>query len=309
MQGIDAVRLSFDPTSLLVLNAILAAIMFGIALELRVDDFRRVLTQPRSVAVGLIGQLLLLPAMTFLMTLLLDLPGTVELGMLLVAACPGGNVSNFLSAYAGGNASLSITMTSVATLGCIVSTPVNVALWGSLNPATADVLREVSIDPLRMALIVALIIGHPVVLGMTLRARRPGWADRLVRPFKVGSIAALILFVGVALWKNVPRSAQYLPMVIAVVASHNAVALATGRGLSSLARLSEPDRRSITLEVGVQNCGLALVLIFTFFEGVGGMALTAAIWGMWHTISGLPLAHAWSLRPTSPARGDISTTG
>lgn len=296
MEGIDAVQLQFDPSGLVALNVILALIMFGVALDLTVDDFRGVLTQPRAALVGLSAQLLLLPALTFGLTLLLSLPASVELGMILVAACPGGNVSNFLSSFSLGNASLSISMTAVVTAGAIVTTPFNVSLWGGLNPATAEVLRHVSIDPVRMTLIVALIIGLPVVVGMLLRAKRESLARKLQKPFRIGSLIFLFIFIAVALANNAGPAKEYIPQIAGVVILHNVLALSLGRLVGELARLPEPDKRTLTIEVGIQNSGLGLVLVFSFFNGLGGMAVVAAFWGIWHLVSGLVLATLWARR-------------
>lgn len=300
MEAIDTVHLSFDPSSLVALNVILALIMFGVALELKVSDFARVLKDPRAGIVGLTTQLLLLPAVTFLLTLLIDLPPSIELGMLLVAACPGGNVSNFMSSFARGNTSLSISMTAVVTTLAIVATPFNVSFWGAMNPATAPILREVSINAWEMASVVALIIGIPVVLGMTLHAKKPAIAAKMLKPFKIGSLCFLVVFIAIALSKNAGPAREYLPQIAGIVIAHNFVALVLGRLMGELARLGEPEKRTLTIEVGIQNSGLGLVLIFSFFDGMGGMAVVAAFWGIWHLIAGVVLATYWRRRIPSP---------
>lgn len=297
MEAIDTVRLNFSPTSLMLMNVIIGLIMFGVALELSTEDFKRVLREPRAAITGLTAQLVLLPAATFLVTLLTDLPPSVELGMMLVAACPGGNVSNFISSLAKANAPLSISMTAMVTTLAVVMTPLNIALWGSWNPATAPLLREVTISPLEMVAVVGLIIGMPVILGMALRARAPGVAARLLKPFKYGSMAFLGVFVLVALVNNGAAAREFIPIIASVVVGHNLVALSVGALAGAAARLPVPDRKTLTIEVGIQNSGLGLVLIFSFFDGMGGMAVVAAFWGIWHIISGLALATAWSRNP------------
>ncbi len=290
MDAIDQVTLHFEPGSLVLLNIILGLIMFGVALELTPADFKRVVSNPKAAAVGLTTQLFLLPAVTFLMTLVVDLPASVELGMILVAACPGGNVSNFITGLAKGNASLSISMTAVVTTAAIIVTPFNISFWGGLNPETAVILKSVSIDAVRMVTIVATIIGLPVILAMTLRAKKEHIAAVLVKPFKVGSLLFLAVFIIIALSNNIGPAKDFLLSIAAVVVSHNLVALMLGYGVSSLFKLEEADKRAITVEVGIQNSGLGLVLIFTFFDGMGGMASVAAFWGMWHIIAGVSLA-------------------
>ena len=137
MDALDQVRLAFEPESLVVLNVILGLIMFGVALDLRIDDFRRILREPRAVLIGLTGQLVLLPALTFALIVLLEPQPSVGLGMLIVASCPGGNVSNVITHLGGGNTGVSITMTAITTLAAIVMTPFNLALWGTRDPGIA----------------------------------------------------------------------------------------------------------------------------------------------------------------------------
>jgi len=299
LEGIDSVALDFSESGLVVLNVILGLIMFGVALDLRPSDFKDIAHHPKSAALGLTTQILLLPAVTFLLTLALDLPASVELGMLLVAACPGGNVSNFMTAQAKGNTSLSVSMTAFVTAGAALTTPLNVSFWGGLNPATATVLRRVSIDPLGMFVVVATVIAVPVGAGMWLNVKRTNWAARLRKPFRIGSLIFLGLFIAGALAKNAAPAVRYIPLISGIVIGHNALALGLGRLVGELGRLPEADKRTLTIEVGIQNSGLGLVLIFSFFGGLGGMAVVAAFWGIWHIISGLTLARVWSRRPVT----------
>ena len=299
MTGIDAVALTFKPSGLIALNVILALIMFGVALDLRRQDFKNVFVQPKSAIVGLTGQLILLPLATFGMTLLLDLPASIELGMILVAACPGGNVSNFLTSFAKGNASLSISMTAIVTTLAIVITPIQISLLGGWNPTTAPILQQVSIDPLRMIGIVALIIGLPVLVGMTTAEKRPALAQKLRTPFTIGSLFFLGVFIVVALANNVEPAWAYIPKIAGIVVAHNALALTLGRFLGWVTQLPTADQRTVTIEVGIQNSGLGLVLIFSFFNGLGGMAIIAAFWGIWHLVSGVLVATFWSKRTSS----------
>ena len=132
---------------------------------------------------------------------------------------------------------------------------------------------------------------------MTLAARRPDLAQRLRKPFKIGSLVAFGGFVAAALGANWTYFLHYIGLVAVVVFLHNATALALGYGMARLARLPRYDARAISIEVGIQNSGLGLTLIFTFFGGLGGMAIVAAWWGVWHIVAGLSLAWVWSRRP------------
>ncbi len=131
---IDDVVLNFNPGSLIILNVVLAAIMLGIALDTSVDDFRRALTKPKAMAVGIAAQFVLLPAVTFLLTLILSPAPSVALGMILVACCPPGNISNVLTHRAGGDVALSVSMTAVSNVLAIFLMPLNLAFWGEPTP-------------------------------------------------------------------------------------------------------------------------------------------------------------------------------
>lgn len=296
-QTIDQVQLSFDEGSLLLLNAIIGFIMFGVALEIDVDDLRAVIRQPRAPLIGLGAQFVLLPAATFGLTQLLDVAPSIALGMLLVACCPGGTISNIVTHLARGNTGLSIGMTAASTVAAAVLTPANFALWGSLDPATAQVLRSVAVSPGQLAVTVGLLLAVPVAAGIAVRARRPDLAARAHRPIRWISIGFFAAFIAVAFVSNAEHFTTVLGAVAGAVALHNAVALALGYGAGWAARLPERDRRATAIEVGIQNSALALVLIFGFFGGLGGMALVAAWWGIWHIIAGLALATVWGRRP------------
>ncbi|PLS20430.1 bile acid:sodium symporter family protein [Neptunicoccus cionae] len=290
MQDLDTIMLNFSPASLMALNAILAVVMFSIALDLRVDDFRRVLVAPKALIVGLVSQFLLLPALTFLLVLVTTPRPSIALGLILVAACPGGNISNFITHRAGGNAALSVSMTAFATVGAVLLTPLNIAFWGGLYAPTRAVLQATAIDPVQVAITVTLMLLLPLALGIALNARKPALAGRLRKPMQLASMGIFVAFIVLALAANWGFFLQFAWFVAGLVVLHNALALAGGFSLASLARLSPYDRRAITIETGIQNSGLGLVLIFGFFGGLGGMAVVAAFWGIWHAISGIALA-------------------
>lgn len=290
MSGIDEVVLHFSPGSMILLNGILAIVMFSIAIDLNPSDFHRLLMAPLPLVVGLVSQFLVLPALTFLLVLATQPRPSIALGLILVAACPGGNISNFITHRAGGNAALSVSLTAFATIGAIVITPMNIAFWGNLYAPTRAILRQTSIDPLTVAITVGLMLVLPLVLGVALNTRRPDLAARIRPPLRLISFGIFIAFVVLALAANWTFFLRFAGAVALLVILHNALALAAGFGCATLARLSPFDRRAITIETGIQNSGLGLVLIFGFFGGLGGMAVTAAFWGIWHAISGLALA-------------------
>ena len=301
MTPLDDVVLNFDPSSLLVLNAILAVIMFGVALDLTVEDFTRLLRVKRAFLVGVVAQFLFMPAATLLLILAVQPQPSVALGMILVAACPGGSISNFVAARANANVALSVSLSAVTTLISIVMTPLNIAFYGHLYAPSAALLREIAVDPGQMAVAVAFLLAVPLGLGMIVNARFPHAAARLRRPMQLVSLAVFSFFIAVALAANWHPFVDHVGAVFLLVLVHNAIGLAGGYGLAWGARLAERDRRSIAIEAGMQNTGFGLVLIFTFFDGLGGMAIIAAWWGVWHLVSGFVVATFFRARDRTPA--------
>ena len=300
MSELDAVRLNFSPASLSALNVILAFVMFGVALDMKWSSFTGLRHAPRGVAIGMLAQFVLLPATAWALTMALRPDPSIALGLILVACCPGGNVSNFLTHFARGNAALSVTMTACSTVGALFFTPFNIAFWGAANPATRALLHEVAIDPVEMLLAVAVLLVIPAVLGMGTAHRWPRFAARTRAPFRYLSLAFFVGFVLLALGANWDYFLRYTLRVATAVLLLNALGLLLGYGAARLARLPAADRRAVSIEVGIQNSGLGLVLVFNFFGGLGGMAVTAAWWGIWHIVAGLALA-AWWRRRAPPA--------
>ncbi len=255
------------------------------------------LRAPRPVLAGLLGQWLALPALTFALLSVLKPPASVALGMLLVAACPGGNISNFFTHLAGGNTALSMSLSAITTLAAVLITPLSFSFWASLNPDTAQLLTRIHLAPAQLFATIGLILALPLLLGMFTRHRWPHRADRMRGPMRVLSIGVFGAFVVGALAANYQHFVDHIAALAGIVAVHNGLALLAGFVLAVLARVPASDRRALTIEVGIQNSGLALLIIFTFFEGMGGMATIAAWWGVWHIVTGFAVAGSWARRP------------
>ena len=296
MTDIDLVRLNFNPQTLLLLNFVLGFVMFGVSLELKPDDFKEALRTPRALVIGLLGHHLVFPAFTFLLVLVLEPRPSIALGMILVSSCPAGNISNFLTHFARGNTALSVSISTLSTLAAIVMTPLNIAFWGGLYGPAQPLLRQVNVNPLEMFLHVFLLLGLPLAAGLFVTRRWPRFSARAQKPMKIFSLGFFLLFVLAALAANWQYFVLYVGMVVGVVFVHNASALLTGYGLAYGAKLPERDRRAVAIECGIQNSGLGLILIFNFFDGLGGMAVITAWWGIWHIVAGLSLATFWSKR-------------
>jgi bile acid:Na+ symporter, BASS family len=280
-------------TQQLLLSLVLGTMVFSVALELRLADFRNVLRTPRAVVAGLLPQFLLLPVATWALTLVLDLPPNIEAAMILVAACPGGALSNVVTHLARGNTALSVSISAVASLMALVLTPFNFTWMVSSNPATAGWMRELSIDASDIWISLFALLAVPMVLGLSLAHRYPALTARIRRPLGRFSVLALLAFIAVGVVRERHLlGAQLLPQ-LGLVIGHNALGLVLGWLGATAFRVSEADRRAITIEGGMQNSGLALGIIAVQFNADLGMVVIASLWGMWHIVSGLSLAAWW----------------
>lgn len=296
---LNEVQITFSPESLLLLNAILAFMMFGVSLTLKPADFKEVLRSPIAPGIGLVAQFLVLPALTTWMTWVLKVDPELALGMILVASCPGGSFSNIMTHIGRGNVAVSVSMTAVSSLAAIVMTPLNFMIYGQMNPATRQLLQEIAIDPLGILLLVTAILAVPLLIGMAVGHRFPNFARKSDRPFRILSLLVFFAFIVIAVNKNLTVFLDHMASFAALVVAHNALALSIGALAAYSAKLCIADRRAVTLEVGIQNSGLGLGILFTFFPEYGGMMIIAAFWGVWHLVSGLTLALLWSRRPTA----------
>ena len=290
---LDAIRLNFSPESLAGLNAAIALIMFGVALDLHVEDFTALLRDPRAPAIGLCLQFFAFPLLAFLMAWSLAPTPSMALGMILVAACPGGNISNFFTRFGGGRTSVSVGMTAVSTLATMVMLPFNVSFYGGMMPETAALLQAFELDAVGMSIQVLTLLGIPITLGMATAHWLPSVAERLKPPMTWLSVVFFCAVVGLAFHANFEIFLAIIGMTFVPVAALNLVGMGMGYMTARLARLEEPDRRAIALEVGIQNSALGLVLVFDFFDGLGGMAVLLGWWGSWHILSALFTSSVW----------------
>lgn len=293
---IDDVVLQFDSGSLDLLRYVIAAILFGIALDTQLSDFSRALRKPRAMAVAILAQFLLLPAITFALTLLLQVRGSVALGMILVACCPPGNVSNILTHRAGGDVALSVSMTAVSNVLAIFLMPLNVALWAGLHPSASSQFREFDLSAATMLGEIALVIGLPFALGILIAARLPRFAARTQPWVSKIAVLALLAFIVAGVAGNVQVFLEHIGVVLLAVFLHDALALALGYSIARVTGLDDYSTKAMTFEVGIRNAGLGLLIVFAFFGGLGGMAIVAAWWGVWDIVAGLAVAAWWTRR-------------
>lgn len=307
---LDQLKLNFNSEGLFVLNLVLAFVMFGVALEVKPAHFKEVFQKPKSAFIGFLSQFIILPFLTFLFAILISdyITVGVALGMIMVASCPGGNISNFISHLAKGNAALSVSLTGISSLGAIILTPFNFSFYGNLFIQYAerhsDLVQPLTIDPKQMFITVFIILGIPLIAGLQFSRFFPKLTQKIIRPIKTFSILAFIGFIVVAFSNNFTHFIRHFEWVTVIVFFHNLIALLSGYYLAKFTRLKTINHRTISIETGIQNSGLALVLIFNpkIFPPeleVGAMAYIAAWWGIWHIIAGLLMAHFWRKKPVA----------
>jgi bile acid:Na+ symporter, BASS family len=294
LAGIDDIRLNFSEGGLMYMNITLACIMFGVAMEIKIENFAKIFTHPKSALLGILSQFLVLPSLTFALVVILSPPPSIAMGMILIAACPGGNISNFISSLAKANIELSVGLTAFATLTATFFTPVNFALWGGMYvryyQKAGHLNIPIHIDFLEMARTVFILLGIPLLAGMWFAHKYPGFASRNMKRIRITSLVLYLTFIAGALLANLEHFTGVILPVGLIVLVLNIQTLSTGYIVGFVGGVPAADRRTLSIETGIQNSGLALILIFNIFSANGGMAFMAAWWGIWQMISGLLLA-------------------
>jgi BASS family bile acid:Na+ symporter len=294
---IDQLDLNLADGFQLAVKAIVALFLFGIALDTKIGDFRDVARRPWVIVAGLFAQYAVMPGLTVLLTLALDVRGSVAIGMILVVCCPAGNLSNILTHRSRGDVALSVSLTGVSTIAAVVVTPIALAFWCGLNPAADDLLRDVHIDPWDMVAEAIFLIGLPFALGILIAWRRPSVSERARKIVEPAALTLLLLIVVGGLAGQFGTFIDYVGVVAVAIILQNALSLLVGYGTGRATRLPESGVRAMTLELGLRNTGLALVLALGFFGELGGVAFVAAMWGLWDVITGLVLSTWWRRRP------------
>ena len=284
-------ELHFSPSALLALNACLGLIMFGVALSIKVDHFIQLRYQKKALATGVFSQYILLPALTVLLILVWKPAQGMALGMILVASCPGGNASNFFSFLAKGNVALSVTLTAITSVFAFVSTPLSFLFWSSTVPGLRDNIQNIEVSFLDLFINMSSILFFPLVLGMACAHFYPVITKKISNPVRIISIVILVSFVLIAFWSNISVFVDRIYSVFWLVLFHNGLGLLGAYFFSKVLKNTEPVNRSVAIETAIQNSGLALILIFTFFDGNPDMAIIAAWWAIWHLVSGFSFAY------------------
>ena len=306
--SLDAIDVNMNKTGMDIINIVLAFVMFGVALGIKPSSFLDIVRKPKSMVVGIICQIVLLPALTFLLTITFKnwISPMIALGMILVAACPGGNISNFITSFSRGNTELSVSLTAFNTAACIVTTPLNFSFWGKMYLNFAEkrmILPDLDIPFWEIFKTIVILLGVPLLLGCLCSQYLPKLTKVLKKPMQYLSIAFFIAMVVLTFGNNIDAFMKCIRYIFLIVLVHNLLALGIGFGTGTLLRVPYKDRRTLTIETGIQNSGLGLVLLFNpliinseIWANNGGMVVITAWWGVWHIISGLSLAWLWRVR-------------
>jgi BASS family bile acid:Na+ symporter len=253
----------------------LGVIMLGLGLSLTLADFRRVLTYPRAVAIALTCQTFLLPLICFAIARLFELPPELAVGLMLLAASPGGATANLFSHLARGDVALNVTLTAVNSLMSLITLPLVVSL--SLD----HFLGQGRAIPLPIGKVVSVmsVVLVPVTLGMLVRARKPALADHLDKPVRLGSVLFLVLVIAAALAENREHLGTSLGQVGLAALAFNLVSLAVGYLVPRLARIERRQAIAIGMEIGIHNTILAITIALTVL-GNAAMSVPAAVYSL-----------------------------
>ena len=304
LESLNSVTINFGEGGLMIVNVILAFVMFGVALGIKMQALKEIIQKPKSIFVGVFLQWFALPAVTFLVALALSpmITPMIALGMILVASCPGGNISNFLASLAKGNVALSVSLSAISTAMAPIVTPINFYFWATMYSHFVSVKNDIPllvIPFLPLFEQILLLLGLPVVLGLLFARYFPNATKKIIKPSQVLSVLLFVGMVIVSFVQNFQIFIDNIFYVFFIVLLHNASALMTGYSVAKMAKLSKYNVRTLTIETGIQNSGLGLVLLFNhaifppeIWHGhYGGMLFITAWWGIWHIVSGLCVAY------------------
>jgi len=288
---LDSLRIVLDPVGQTFIAGALFLIMLGVSLGLKTSDFAFLKTDPKIFFTGMVTQLLGLPLLTLALIYGLSPPPSIALGMIVVASCPGGTVSNMLVYFGKGDVAFSISLTATSSLFAAFLTPVSILFWSGLYGPTSALLDTIDYSPIAFILQIAALLALPLFLGLFVSRSFPNWTEKWNS--RVANLGATLLLAAViyGTLQFFPVLVSSLHLLLPVTILHNASAFALGALAAYFVRTSKPRQRTLVFEVGIQNSGLALVILLSQLEGIGGATAIAAIWGIWHLIGGGALVY------------------
>lgn len=270
-----------------LINPLLGVIMFGMGLTLKVEDFRVVFTRPKDVLVGCLAQFTVMPALAFGLSRLFGLDEALTIGVILVGCCPGGTASNVITYLAKGDLALSVGMTATSTLLAPLLTPLLVLLL---------VGETVDVNVLGMLLSILWVVILPIVLGLLVKRLMPKATEHATIYLPAVSTVAICLIVMIVIAANAHKLLAGGWIVILVVMLHNILGLTVGYLIGLMLKMTPAKRRAISVEVGMQNSGLASSLATLHFAAFPMATVPGAIFSVWHNISGAVVARFFARR-------------
>ena len=259
------------------INWLLGVVMLGMGLMLRLDDFRIVFSRPRDVLLGNVLQFVLMPTIGYLLTVLFNLPPDLAVGVILVGCCPGGTASNVITYLAGGDLALSVGITSVSTLLAPIVTPLLVWFFAG---------TMVNVNVVTMFISIVQVVILPIAIGIIIRHYATSFADKVAAYLPAFSVIAIALIVSAVVAANQVALLTSGITILIVVILHNILGFIFGYGAASLCRMIRPKRIAVSIEVGMQNSGLACSLAHQHFAAMAMAGVPGAIFSVWHNLSG-----------------------
>lgn len=267
------------------INYLLGVVMFGMGLTLNLKDFEVVFSHPKDVIIGCLAQFTIMPLLAWLLSRLFGLDAALALGVILVGCCPGGTASNVITYLAKGDLALSVGMTGVSTVLAPLLTPL--LTWGLAG-------KQVNVNVVSMFLSILWVVILPIVAGLIVKRLAPKFTDKAIDYLPALSSLTIATIVAIVISVNSAKLMVGGMLIILVVMLHNLCGLALGYTIGKVLRLSQPKRKAISIEVGMQNSGLASSLAATHFAAYPMATVPGAIFSVWHNISGAAIARIYS---------------
>lgn len=273
---------------------LLGIVMFGMGMTLTVQDFKTVLQRPVDVLIGIVAQFLIMPCIAWALVRVFALPPELAIGVILVGTCPGGTASNVISYLAKGDVALSVSMTMATTLLAPIVTP-------ALTWVLADAWIDVSFTAMMIS--IAEMVLLPVLLGLAANHFFRSAVTSVLPALPIISVLTIIFLVGIVVSLGASRLFEVGPLMAVIVILHNICGLALGYGMARMLRLNSKKARTVAIEVGMQNSGMAASLAVLYFNPAA--AIPGAIFSVWHNISGSIVANFFSRRDENQHHANV----
>ncbi len=274
------------------ISLLLGIVMFGMGLTLRAKDFSEVVTRPFDVIIGILGQFVIMPLTAYLLCLALQLPSEIAVGVILVGCCPGGTASNVMTFLGKGDVPLSVTISACTTVMAPIVTPALIYLFAN---------QWVEVDPWGMFMSIVQIVILPIVAGVIVNSLFGKVVRQAVTVLPLISVLAIVAIVCAVVAVSQKQIAETGALIFAVVVLHNGLGLLFGYLLAKVFKMPLPKRKTLSIEVGMQNSGLGVALAMAHFSPLS--AVPSAIFSVWHNISGPILATIFAnMKDETPAK-------